>query len=117
LREGQPSTERFNQEVVIDFAYDERELRRMGISEHFLKPAHFSTTTGEWTYPESCVVDTEGDRVVMQIDDFTDFALTGAPGALLAIAGRLALLPPTIPLMGAASVCKCRTVLPVGSVG
>ncbi len=51
-----------------------------GISEHFLKPAYFSTTTNEWTFPESYVVDTEGNRVVMQIDHFTDFALTSEPG-------------------------------------
>jgi hypothetical protein len=79
--DGQPITEHFNQEVVIGFAYDERKLWEMGISEHFLKPAYFSTTTNEWTFPESYVVDTEHDRVVMQIDHFTDFALTGAPGA------------------------------------
>ena len=78
--EGQPITDHFNQEVVIGFAYDERELWAAGISEHFLKPAYFSTTTNEWTFPESYVVDTEGDRVVMQIDHFTDFALTSEPG-------------------------------------
>jgi hypothetical protein len=79
--EGQPIAEHFNQQVVIGFAYDERELWAAGISEHFLKPAYFSTTADEWTIPESYVVDTEADRVVMQIDHFTDFALTGAPGA------------------------------------
>jgi len=78
--EGQPITEHFNQDVVIGFTYDERELWYAGISEHWLKPAYFSTTTNEWTFPESYVVDTEGDRVVMQIDHFTDFALTGEVG-------------------------------------
>jgi len=78
--EGQPITEHFNQEVIIGFAYDEWELWYAGICEHFLKPAYFSTTTNEWTFPESYVVDTEGDRVVMQIDHFTDFALTSEPG-------------------------------------
>jgi len=77
---GQPITEHFNQEVVIGFAYDERELWVAGISEHLLKPAYFSTTTNEWTFPESYVVDTEANRVVMQIDHFTDFALTSEPG-------------------------------------
>ena len=79
--DGQPITEHLNQEVVIGFSYDERELWVAGISEHLLKPAYFSTTTNEWTFPESYVVDTEHDRVVMQIDHFTDFALTGAPGS------------------------------------
>jgi hypothetical protein len=78
--EGQPITEHFNQEVVIGFAYDERELWAAGISEHFLKPAYFSTTTNKWTFPESYVVDTDANRVVMQIDHFTDFALTSVPG-------------------------------------
>ena len=77
--EGQPITEHFNQDVVIGFSYEEQELWRMGISEHFLKPAYFSTTADEWTFPESYVVDTEINRVVMQIDHFTDFALTGTP--------------------------------------
>ncbi len=78
--EGEPVTEHFNQEVVIGFAYDERELWATGISERFLKPAYFSTTADEWTFPESYAVDTEADRVVMQIDHFTDFALTSEPG-------------------------------------
>jgi len=78
--EGQPITKHFNQEVVIGFAYDERELWVAGINEHFLKPAYFSTTTNEWTFPESYTVDTGANRVMMQIDHFTDFALTGAPG-------------------------------------
>jgi hypothetical protein len=77
---GEPITEHFNQDVIIGFAYDERELWAMGISEHFLKPAYFSTTANRWTFPESYVIDTEANRVVMQIDHFTDFALTGAPG-------------------------------------
>ena len=78
---GQPISEHFNQEVVIGFAYDEQELWAAGISEHSMRPAYFSTTANEWTFPESYVVDTGADQVVMQIDHFTDFALTGAPGS------------------------------------
>ncbi len=78
--EGEPITEHFNQEVVIGFAYDDRELWASGINESFLKPAYFSTTTDRWTLPESYVVDTGANRVVMQIDHFTDFALTSEPG-------------------------------------
>ncbi len=74
---GDPITEHFNQEVIIGFAYDDREMLAAGINERFLKPAYFSTTTNEWTFPESYVVDTDANRVVMQIDHFTDFALTG----------------------------------------
>lgn len=77
---GQPITERFRQDVVIGFPYDEAELRRCGLVEHFLKPAYFSTTTNRWTFPDSYAVDTENNKVMMQIDHFTDFALTGTPG-------------------------------------
>ncbi len=73
---GMPIEAHFNQEVVIHFAYDEDELVQSGIPEPWLKPAYFSTTTNEWTFPVSYVVDTDADQVVMQIDHFTDFALT-----------------------------------------
>jgi hypothetical protein len=75
-RTGQPIEQRFNQDVLITFSYEESELRRMGINEQWLKPAYFSTTTDSWTFPESYVVDTVEDVVAMQIDHFTDFALT-----------------------------------------
>jgi hypothetical protein len=77
---GEPITEHFNQDVVIGFPYDEAELRRLGLVEHFLKPAYFATTTNQWTFPESYAVDYAHDVVVMQIDHFTDFALTGEAG-------------------------------------
>jgi hypothetical protein len=77
---GQQIVDHFYQDVVIGFRYDEGELRRSGLIEHFVKPAYFSTTTNLWTFPESYVVDYEHDVVVMQIDHFTDFALTGRPG-------------------------------------
>ena len=62
--------------MLITFSYDDAELWRMGLSEHWLKPAYFSTTTDSWTFPESYVVDTVANRVAMEIDHFTDFALT-----------------------------------------
>jgi hypothetical protein len=74
---GQPIEQEFNQEVLIVFPYDEAELQGMGISEQALKPAYFSTTTDSWTFPQSYVVDTAHDLVAMEIDHFTDFALTG----------------------------------------
>ena len=77
-RNGQPIEQHFNQDVLITFPYDEAELMRMGISEQGLKPAYFSTTTDSWTFPEGYVVDTVADMVAMEIDHFTDFALTGA---------------------------------------
>jgi len=75
---GQPIEARFNQDVLITFSYDEAELRQMGLSEHWLKPAYFATSTDNWTFPEGYIVDTVANVVAMQIDHFTDFALTGA---------------------------------------
>lgn len=77
---GEPITEHFDQDVIIGFAYDPAELRRLGIIEHWLEPAYFSTTTEQWTFPESYAIDYDNDVVVMQIDHFTDFALTGGTG-------------------------------------
>jgi len=74
---GQPITDHFNQDVVIIFGYDERELWRHGIAEDWLRPAYYATTTASWTFPEAYIVDTDANRVMMQIDHFTDFALTG----------------------------------------
>jgi hypothetical protein len=78
--DGQPIEQRFNQEVLIAFPYDEGELRRTGIVEDRLKPAYFSTTTDSWTCPEGYVVDTGANIVAMQIDHFTDFALVAEAG-------------------------------------
>jgi hypothetical protein len=75
--DGQPITEHFHHEVIISFGYEDRELLAMGIAEPFLIPAYFSTTENQWTFPESYVVDTAANRVVMHVDHFTDFALTG----------------------------------------
>ncbi len=76
--EGNPIEERFNQDVLIVFTYSEAELIAGGINENWLKPAYFSTTTDSWTIPDSYVVDTTNNVVSMQIDHFTDFALTSS---------------------------------------
>lgn len=72
---GQPIEQNFNQDVVIGFSYTEAELAAQGISENALRPAYFSTTTNQWTFPDSYVVNTTANTVTMQIDHFTDFAL------------------------------------------
>jgi hypothetical protein len=72
--------QQFNQDVLITFSYGPVELARMGLSEQWLKPAYFSTTSNSWTFPVGYVVDTEANVVAMQIDHFTDFALTGEAG-------------------------------------
>jgi hypothetical protein len=74
---GEPIAEHFDQDVVIGFSYKDAELRRLRIAERLLKPAYYSTTTERWEFPESYAVDQTRNVVLMQIDHFTDFALTG----------------------------------------
>ena len=68
-------TSHFNQNVIIAFQYRDEELLAWGIEEDHLQPAYFSTSRDSWTFPDSYVVDPIGNRVVMQIDHFTHFAL------------------------------------------
>ena len=78
---GQPIEAHFDQDVIIRFSYDDAELINLGLHEAHLKPAYFSTTTDHWTFPESYVVDADNNTVTMQIDHFTDFALTAGDSA------------------------------------
>ncbi|GAB4401231.1 MAG: hypothetical protein OHK0052_24760 [Anaerolineales bacterium] len=71
---GEPIEATFNQNVVIHFTYNEADLG--GFPESYLRPAYFATTTNTWTLPESYAVDTAANRVTMEINHFTDFALT-----------------------------------------
>ena len=72
---GLPITSNFNQNVIIRFSYDDDELQNLGLLESHLKPAYYSTSTQNWTIPDSYVVDTSNNQVTMQIDHFTDFSL------------------------------------------
>ncbi len=83
--DGQPIEAHFNQEVIIRFPYDEADLARLGLNEDHLRPAYYSTTDREWIVPVSYAVDTDANVVTMQIDHFTDFALTAPGGATHAI--------------------------------
>jgi hypothetical protein len=74
--DGEAIETHFNQEVLISFPYQEAELNALHIHEQWLKPAYFSTTMDRWIFPENFVVDLEANRVSMQIDHFTDYALT-----------------------------------------
>lgn len=76
--QGQAITSQFNQNVVIAFQYRDEELLQWGIEEAHLKPAYFSTGSSSWCFPDSYVVDPLANRVVMQIDHFTHFALVAA---------------------------------------
>lgn len=69
---GRPIEEQFNHNVLIRFKYDPPAV---GLQPWDVKPAYFSTTTNEWTVPESYVVDPQRGLVKMEIDHFTNFAL------------------------------------------
>jgi hypothetical protein len=76
--QGQPIISSFHQNVIVAFRYDDYELVDWGIEEDFLKPAYFSTSTNSWTFPDSYILDTDTNLVVMQIDHFTNFALVAS---------------------------------------
>lgn len=77
---GAAIEEHFNQNVVITFHYDEASLNPLHIYEPWLKPAYYSTTDERWEFPESYVVDMAANVISMEIDHFTDFAITGVTG-------------------------------------
>lgn len=86
--DGEPVEAQFNQDVVIRFHYDERDLR--GYPERLIRPVYFSTTANEWTTPEAYVVDMQANTVTMQINHFTDYALVsdGTTSLFLPTVGR-----------------------------
>jgi hypothetical protein len=77
--DGFPIDGTFNQDVIITFNYTDEEISSQGLTEEYLAPAYWSTTTGLWTIPDGYVVDTVNNQVTMEINHFTDFALTFPP--------------------------------------
>ncbi|RME45656.1 MAG: carboxypeptidase regulatory-like domain-containing protein, partial [Caldilineae bacterium] len=69
---GQTIEDHFNQDVIIGFRYTDAELAALNIFEPNLRPAYYSTTDDNWTFPDSYAVDTDANIVTMQIDHFTD---------------------------------------------
>ncbi|MFQ5611659.1 MAG: carboxypeptidase-like regulatory domain-containing protein [Anaerolineae bacterium] len=68
----------FNANVLITFHYTEDDLRKHGVSEDDISPAYFSTTTNSWTKVESFNVDKVANRVTVQINHFSTWALTSS---------------------------------------
>ena len=79
---GNQIVQSFNANVLITFYYTEKEVRKRGVSEDNLLPAYFSTTTNSWTKVESYSVDKAANRVTVQINHFSVWAMTmpGQPG-------------------------------------
>ena len=65
----------FNQNVLITLGYTDEQLDYFGVSEGDLVPAYFSTTSNCWAYPKSYSIDTKDNRITLEIDHFTTFAL------------------------------------------
>ena len=76
----QQITGTFNRNVTISFYYTDAELNRLNVNEDDLSPAYFSTTTNSWTKVESYTVDREANRLTVQINHFSTWALTSATG-------------------------------------
>jgi len=77
---GNKITQNFNTNVLMTFYYTDEDLEDIGITEDDILPAYFSTTTNSWTKVESFTVDKEANKVTVQINHFSLWALTGAPG-------------------------------------
>jgi hypothetical protein len=69
---GRPIEEQFNHDVIIRFKYDGNDYASLA---RRVRPAYFSTTTNQWTFPERYVVNPHQRIVMMAIDHFTNFAL------------------------------------------
>lgn len=73
---GRPIEEQFNHDVLIRFRYDVADFASLA---HRIRPAYFSTTTNQWTFPERYVVNPHQRIVIMAIEHFTNFALVEVP--------------------------------------
>jgi len=73
---GNQIVQNFNSNVLITFYYTDAELEKRGVDEDNLSPAYFSTTTNSWTKVESFSVDKAANRVTVQINHFSTWALT-----------------------------------------
>jgi len=77
---GEQIVQNFNANVLITFYYTDDDLQRRGVSEDDLSPAYFSTTTNSWTKVESFSVDKPANKVTVQINHFSTWALTSSGG-------------------------------------
>jgi hypothetical protein len=73
---GEQIVQNFNANVLITFYYTDEDLQRRGVSEDDLSPAYFSTTTNSWTKVESFSVDKPANKVTVQVNHFSTWALT-----------------------------------------
>jgi len=73
---GNQIVQNFNSNVLLTFYYTESELEKYGVDEDNLSPAYFSTTTNSWTKVESFTVDKTANKITVQVNHFSTWALT-----------------------------------------
>jgi len=73
---GNQIVQNFNSNVLFTFYYTEAELEKHGVDEDNLSPAYFSTTTNSWTKVESFTVDKTANKITVQVNHFSTWALT-----------------------------------------
>ncbi|MFA6525162.1 MAG: FG-GAP-like repeat-containing protein [Patescibacteria group bacterium] len=66
----------FSSNVTISIPYDQAVLEEMGISEENLVAKYYDDTAGVWKLPTGVTVDTDGNIIVVQVNHFTNYAIT-----------------------------------------
>ncbi|MFA6391992.1 MAG: FG-GAP-like repeat-containing protein [Patescibacteria group bacterium] len=66
----------FNSNVTISIPYDQDILEELGIEEEGLVAKYYDDTAGSWKLPTGVSLDTEGNVIVVQVNHFTNYAVT-----------------------------------------
>jgi hypothetical protein len=73
---GDQIASNFNSNVQITFYYSEEELRKRGVTEDDLSVAYLSTTTNSWTKAGIVSQDKQVNKVTIQINHFSSWAMS-----------------------------------------
>ncbi|PIY96132.1 MAG: hypothetical protein COY66_04950 [Candidatus Kerfeldbacteria bacterium CG_4_10_14_0_8_um_filter_42_10] len=66
----------FNEMVTISIPYDQELLDSLGIDENNIIAKYYNDTSGTWQMPPGVTLDTENNLITVQVDHFTNFAVT-----------------------------------------
>lgn len=72
--------EEFQQNLTLNFHYDEDELEELGIDEDELKGAAYDEDTNSWQNPASSQVDTDENVVTVGVNHFSAYGILGNRG-------------------------------------
>ncbi|MBU0612826.1 hypothetical protein KKB10_02295 [Patescibacteria group bacterium] len=76
LDSSQQLISEFNSNVQITIPYDEAMLTEAGISEDNIIAKYYDDTAGAWRLPTGVTQDIENDVVIIQVNHFTNYAIT-----------------------------------------